>query len=50
MKCDVCNNKIEETFLEKIKGIHLKINGKLKHVCNNCQKKFSKNKIKEKLK
>ena len=49
MKCDLCNNKIEETFLEKIKGIYVKVNGKVKNICNNCQKKYSVSEIKEKL-
>ena len=48
MKCDLCNSKIEETFLEKIKGVYIKINSKLKYVCSNCQKKYSMNEIKEK--
>ena len=50
MKCDVCKENIEETFLEKIKGIYIKINSKIKHVCSDCQKKYSINEIKDKLK
>ncbi len=34
MKCSICNNKIEELFLGKIKGTYI---GK-KPVCDNCQK------------
>lgn len=49
MKCDLCGNKIEEIFLEKINGIYIKVNSKLKHVCSNCQKKYSMNKIRDKL-
>jgi len=49
MKCDLCNNKIEETFLEKIKGIYVKVGSKNKSVCSNCQKKYSVKEIKEKL-
>ena len=49
MKCDLCGNKIEETFLEKIKGIYVKINHKNKLICSNCQKKYSIQEIKEKL-
>lgn len=35
MKCALCGNKIETTFLGKIIGTHI---GK-KTVCNECQKK-----------
>ena len=49
MKCDICNNKIEETFLEKIKGIYVKVNHKIKYVCDSCQKKYPINELKEKL-
>ena len=49
MKCDLCNSKSEETFLEKIKGIHINVNSKIKNVCSNCQKKYSIDEIKEKL-
>lgn len=50
MKCDICNEKIEENFLGKIKGISIKINKKTKYVCMDCQKKLTINEIKEKLK
>mgnify|MGYP001574561024 CR=1 len=36
MKCEICKEKIEETFLGKIRGTHI---GK-KAVCDKCQKKF----------
>ena len=49
MKCELCKEKIQETFLEKIKGTYIKVNKKLYAICNNCQKKFSMNEIKEKL-
>ncbi len=42
MKCTICKKKIEETFLEKIKGTYVK--GKA--VCNECQKTQT-DKIKE---
>ena len=35
MKCSKCNEKIEETFLGKIKGTY----EKKKPVCSKCQKK-----------
>lgn len=34
MKCEICKDKIEETFFGKIKGTH--VNGKT--VCSKCQK------------
>ncbi len=43
MKCKICDNKIEETFLEKIKGTVVKIkkgdSNELCYVCPECQKK-----------
>ena len=42
MKCDICNEKIEEHFLHKLKGTYVKVDGKLKTVCDNCQKKYGK--------
>ena len=41
-KCDICNNKIAELFLGKLKGTIIKKSGKSKQyqVCFNCQKKF----------
>ncbi|MFH1275767.1 MAG: hypothetical protein ABIH82_01515 [Candidatus Woesearchaeota archaeon] len=42
VKCSICNNKIEELFLEKIKGTIVKKAGSSKQysVCFQCQKKF----------
>ena len=41
MKCEICNTKLAETFLEKIKGTVVKDEkGKKHHVCFECQKKF----------
>jgi uncharacterized protein with PIN domain len=41
MKCSICNNKIEETFLKKIIGTYVKDEKGKKHsVCFECQKKF----------
>tara|TARA_Y100000034_G_C6720765_1_gene318882 strand:+ start:432 stop:578 length:147 start_codon:yes stop_codon:yes gene_type:complete len=48
MKCDICKEEVEETFLHKIKGSYVKVDGKQKVVCSNCQKKH-KNEIKGKL-
>lgn len=40
MKCDICKKEIEETFLKKLKGSYVKIGGKLKKVCRECQSKY----------
>ncbi len=41
MKCDICKNKIEETFLEKMLGTYVKdAKGKKHLICFECQKKF----------
>ena len=37
MKCAICSNKIEKTFLGKIEGTYV---GK-KPVCSDCQKKHT---------
>lgn len=44
VKCAICKEKIEVTFLEKIKGSYVK----KKPVCNECQKKY-KEKLVEKV-
>jgi len=45
IKCAICGEKIETTFLEKMKGTYIK----KKTVCSNCQRKY-KDKLKEKIK
>lgn len=41
MKCDICKNKVEETFLEKMLGTYVKdAKGKKHLVCPDCQKKY----------
>lgn len=41
MKCEICKNKIHETFLNKILGTYVKdAKGKKHAVCFECQKKF----------
>jgi len=40
MKCDLCKQEIEETFLHKIKGSYVKADGKKKVVCSECQRKY----------
>ena len=49
MKCELCKEKIETIFLEKLKGTYVKVNKKLYTICRNCQKKFPVKEIKEKL-
>ncbi len=50
-KCEICNSKIDMTFLNKIIGTYIKDNKGKKHsVCFSCQKKFStKHELLEKL-
>jgi uncharacterized protein with PIN domain len=49
-KCDVCGKKIETTFLNKMIGTVMKdAKGKKKNVCNECQKKYSKEELITKL-
>ena len=42
VKCSICGNKLQELFLEKLKGTIVKKPGKSKqyNVCFECQKKF----------
>jgi len=41
MKCEICGNNIEETFLKKIIGSVVKDEkGKKHYICSECQKKF----------
>ena len=50
MKCDICGNKIQETFLKKILGTYVKNSkNKKKVVCPECQSKMSKEELLEKL-
>ncbi len=50
MKCDICNRKIETTFLNKLVGTMIKNSKhKKKYVCNECQRKYSKEDLKTKL-
>jgi len=47
MKCEICSKKIEETFLKKILGTHVKDEKGKKHtICFECQKKFNNDKAK----
>ncbi|MBI2107594.1 hypothetical protein HYT54_00550 [Candidatus Woesearchaeota archaeon] len=42
MKCEICGNKIESTFLNKILGTYIKDAKGRKHtICFECQKKFN---------
>ena len=43
-KCDMCGNKIEVTFLGKIRGTEIK----KRFVCSTCQSKYG-NELKKKL-
>jgi len=42
-KCEICNKKINETFLKKIVGSYVKdAKGKKHMICPECQTKFGK--------
>lgn len=46
MKCELCKKGIEENFLKKPIGTYIKdAKGKLHLICNNCQKKYTKQEI-----
>ena len=53
MKCGICSNKIEETFLGKLDGTLVKLNengkNRIGYICPECQNKY-REKIKEKIK
>ncbi len=40
VKCEICKESIETTFLNKIKGTYVKVNKKQKTVCNVCQARY----------
>lgn len=46
-KCDICNQKIQTTFLGKLLGTTVNKGGKLKHVCSNCQQEHQGKDLKE---
>jgi len=51
MKCEICKEKIDSTFLKKMLGTVVKDKkGKKHNICSACQKKFkNKDQILEKL-
>ncbi|MBN1645917.1 hypothetical protein JW868_02655 [Candidatus Woesearchaeota archaeon] len=50
MKCDICGQKVEQTFLKKLVGTYVKDKkGKRHPVCMNCQSSMSMEDIKKKL-
>ncbi|MEW6063100.1 MAG: hypothetical protein AB1571_01900 [Nanoarchaeota archaeon] len=49
VKCDICKEKIEVTFLGKIKGAYINVKGRLKAICPDCQKKYTKEEAIKKL-
>jgi hypothetical protein len=47
MKCKICKNKVNETFLKKVVGTYIKDkNGKKHLICVDCQKNYDNNKLK----
>jgi hypothetical protein len=49
-KCEICGEKLEETFLGKVRGTTIRVKKNTRtgfvYICNNCQKEH-KDKIKE---
>jgi redox-regulated HSP33 family molecular chaperone len=50
MKCDICREKVETLFLEKIKGTYIGKGKKKKVICQHCQKQYTMDEIRKKLK
>ncbi len=48
VKCEVCGERVETLFLDKISGTYIKKGKKLKAFCSNCQRKLG-NKLKEEI-
>jgi len=38
VKCDICGQKVQTTFLGKLVGTVVCVSGKKKYVCQTCQK------------
>jgi len=49
MKCDICKEKVETTFLNKLLGTYIGGGKSKKVVCSRCQKANSMDEIKKKL-
>lgn len=46
MKCDICKEKVQTTFLNKVLGTYVKDkNNKRRLVCSECQSKLSQEEI-----
>ena len=52
VKCSICGNKLQELFLEKIKGtiVRKESSSKQYSICFECQKKLSHKEILEQIK
>ncbi|MDD4877764.1 MAG: hypothetical protein PHO02_01865 [Candidatus Nanoarchaeia archaeon] len=49
LKCEICGEKIEANFLEKIFGAYVGRGKRKKAVCSSCQKKYG-DKVREMVK
>lgn len=50
VKCAICNEKVQTTFLNKLVGTYQRNSkGKREAICKSCQQELSKEEIKEKL-
>ncbi|MFP4524061.1 MAG: hypothetical protein ACLFO2_01945 [Candidatus Woesearchaeota archaeon] len=49
-KCSICNEKVDQTFLQKPKGTWIRDeHGKRRLVCSACQRQHAASELKEKL-
>lgn len=49
-KCDICKKEVTDLIMGKIKGTYLKSKGKVYKICSACQKDYSVEELKKKLK
>ena len=49
MKCNICNKRIELTFMNKILGTYYTKGKKRYNVCKDCQSRHTSKELKEKL-
>jgi len=49
-KCDICKKELKEGLIGKISGTYLRVGKIAAKACSDCQKKFSINELKKKVK
>jgi len=40
VKCDICHENLDTTFLQKVIGTMIKVEKKKRYVCFSCQRKY----------